>query len=108
MEKLNRKKSVGGWQVNVEYFKDYVIKTPKTETEIKERITNYLKARGGINKLERRVRSMQKDWKYSLKLVVKKNIPMRLLGYPEFLEDGKIKQKKVNNILGGWRGALFY
>src|SRR3989344_930943 len=28
----------GGWQANVEYFKDYVIKTPKTEAEIKGKI----------------------------------------------------------------------
>lgn len=32
---MNTKK--GGWQANVEFFEDYVIKTPKTEKEMRKK-----------------------------------------------------------------------
>jgi hypothetical protein len=85
----------GGWQVNVEYFGDYVIKTPKTEKEIIIEVERYLIRKDNLEELDKRVKEMQEDWKTSLLLIKQKKIPLRLLGYPEFLNNGKIKQKRA-------------
>jgi hypothetical protein len=85
----------GGWQCNIKYFDDYVIKTPKTEQEIREKVRRYLASKNQLEELEDRVKDMQEDWKNSIKLIKKKKLPLSLLAFPEFLSDGKIKQKKV-------------
>jgi len=84
-----------GWQANIEYFKDYVIKTPKTEPEIRETITKYLNSVGKIEELNKRVTDMQVGWSEGLKIISKVKIPLKMLGYPEFLKEGKIKQRRV-------------
>lgn len=85
----------GGWQANVEYFEDYVVKTPKTEEEIRERVFSYLSTKDKLDELEDRVRKMQSDWKEGLRIISEKNIPSEMLGFPEFLPGGKIKQRRV-------------
>lgn len=85
----------GGWQCNVEYFKDYVIKTPKTEDQIKKRIGNYLESHNKLDELKKRVKDMQRDWKNSIDLINKKKLPLNFLANTEFLENGKIKQTRV-------------
>jgi len=82
----------GGWQANVEYFKDYVIKTPKTEAEIREKIKKHY---GSLLELERKINKLQEDWKNSIEIVKSGKIPLKLLAFPEFIEKGKIKQKRV-------------
>jgi len=85
----------GGWQINVEYFDDYVIKTPKTRDEMSNKISKHLHAKGKINELEKIINTLNKDWQNSLDILSRKNIPDYMLGYPEFLEGGKIKQKRA-------------
>lgn len=86
---------MGGWQANVEYFKTYVIKTPKTEKEISETIERYLRHTDNLDELGTKVKEMQADWDYSLDLVKKKKIPLHLFANLEFLPHGKIKQTRV-------------
>lgn len=91
-----------GWQVNIEYFKDYVIKTPKTEPEIRETIARYLNSIDKIEELDKRVKDMQEGWIRGLDLISKNKIPLKMLGYLEFLENGKIKQKRVRVLEEAW------
>lgn len=88
----------GGWQVNVEYFDNHVIKTPKTEGEISKKIFKHLKSKNKLHKLKDTVIKMQNDWENSIEFVKNSNIPLEHLAFPEFLEDEKIKQVKVQMI----------
>lgn len=90
MNKTNLKD--GGWQVNVKYFKNYVIKTPKTTNEIRKKISKHYKNK---NDLEEKIKKLKKYWKNSIKIVKSGKIPLELLAYPQFIEGGRIKQKKV-------------
>jgi len=91
-----------GWQVNVEYFEDYVIKTPKTESEIRETITSYLAPKGKLGELDKRVKDMQTGWTNGLKIISKAKIPPKMFGYLEFLDAGKIKQRRVKVLEEVW------
>ena len=91
-----------GWQTSIEYFDDYVIKTPKTEAEIRESVKKYLNFIGKIEELDKRVKDMQRDWITGLKIVSKAKIPLKMLGYIEFLDGGKIKQKRVKVLEEAW------
>jgi len=91
-----------GWQAKIEYFKDYVIKTPKTELEIRESITKYLNSKGKIEELDKRVKDMQTGWIEGLRIISKAKIPLKMLGYLEFLEKGKIKQRRVRVLEEVW------
>lgn len=91
-----------GWQANIEYFEDYVIKTPKTLEEMKIEITRYLESIGKIAELEKRVKDMQEGWARGLKLVSNSRIPNKMLGYLEFLDNGKIKQRRVLVLESVW------
>ena len=91
-----------GWQANIEYFEDYVIKTPKTLEEMKIEITRYLESIGKIEELEKRVKDMQEGWARGLKLVSNSRIPNKMLGYLEFLDNGKIKQRRVLVLESVW------
>ena len=82
----------GGWQANIEYFDDYVLKTPKSEAEIREKIKKHYE---NSLDLEEKIMKLQEDWKNSIKLVKSGKVPLSLLAYPEFIEEGKIKQKRV-------------
>jgi hypothetical protein len=85
----------GGWQVNVEYFEDYVIKNPKTSEEISEKIYGYLKSKNRLSELDPIIRKMQEGLEKSIKLIKNSKIPRSFFANAEFLKDGKIKQKKV-------------
>jgi hypothetical protein len=91
-----------GWQANIEYFEDYVIKTPKTEPEIRETITRYLSSIGKIAELDKRVKDMQEGWRRGLEIISKVKIPSKMLGYIELLDGGKIKQKRVRVLEEVW------
>jgi len=91
-----------GWQANIEYFEDYVIKTPKTEPEIRESITKYLNSKGKIEELDKKVKDMQTGWIEGLRIISKAKIPLKMLGYLEFLDGGKIKQRRVRVLEEVW------
>ena len=95
MEEKTNSLRKGGWQVNVKYFDDYVIKTPLTKEEIENKIYPYLKWKGELDKLDERVEKMMDQWKNSIEIVNTSNIPFSFLGNIIFLEGGKIKQDKV-------------
>ena len=95
-----------GWQANIEYFGDYVIKTPKTESEIRETVTRYLNSIGKIGELDKRVKDMQTGWVNGLKIISNSKIPPKMLGYPEFLDEGKIKQKRVRVLEEVWNELI--
>ncbi|MFH0970739.1 MAG: hypothetical protein V1776_04750 [Candidatus Diapherotrites archaeon] len=99
------KEKKGGWQANVEFFDNYVIKTPKTDYEIRKKISKYLKPKGKLHTLDKRVEEMKKGWKEGIRILNKKKIPTRMLGYIEFLEHGKIRQKKVITLEDSWNEA---
>lgn len=90
--------SAGGWQISIEYFDNYVIKTPKTKKEITKKISNYLASKGKMDELNKRVKKMQEDWKNSLKILSEKNVPKILLGNIEVLPNNKIKQNRAKVI----------
>ncbi len=100
------KEKYGGWQANIEYFEDYVIKTPKTNKQMREVISSYLTSIGKMEELEKRLKDMKKGWKEGIRILSKKRIPSKMLGYLEFLKDGKIKQKKVIILEDFWNESV--
>lgn len=93
-----KKETKEGWQMWVELNKDHVIKTPKTKEEVEKNIRRYLKLIKKPEELELRVDRILKDFHKSLQLVHQSKIPRKYLAYPEFLENGHIKQKRVKVI----------
>lgn len=87
-----------GWQVFVEIHKNHVIKTPKTKWEIIRYIWKYLLEDGNITKLNSRAKKLIADLNQGIIIVTKSKIPKKYLADPEFLENGKIRQKKVVTI----------
>jgi len=102
--KINERK--GGWQVNVEYFDDYVIKTPKTDSEMRETISRYLNHIGKPEQLDKRVKDMVEGWKNGIRILSEKKLPSEFLGNIEFLDKGKIKQKKVIVLEDLWNAQV--
>ena len=98
----DKKQRTGGWQVNVEYFEDYVIKTPKTVEEITATVSKYLNHIGKIDELEARVKDMHEDWETGLKIVKSGRIPYKMFGHLEFLDGSRIKQSKVAVLQDIW------
>ncbi len=92
MEKIKR---LGGWQCWVEVYKNYVIKTPKNREEIEHEVRKFLTWKGKLEELEKRTNKMVSDIKDSTKIIKKSKIPMRLLADLEFIEDNKVRQKRV-------------
>ena len=86
---------IGGWQCWIDFYEDYVIKTPKTKEEIEENVSRYLRSINKIERLEKIVKTMLDDIKKSTKIINSSKIPKRLLGDVEFLEKGKVKQKRA-------------
>lgn len=82
----------GGWQANIKYFENYVIKTPKTKEQIRKKISKHYKNK---NELEVKIKKLKIDWKNSIKIIKSGKVPLNLVAYPEFIEGGKIKQKRV-------------
>jgi hypothetical protein len=88
-------KRKGGWQVWVDIYPKYVIKTKKTEKEIKRSIWKHLLINGKIKDLDKVTKKLINDTEKSIEIIKKSKIPKEYLAYPEFLNDGKIKQKKA-------------
>jgi hypothetical protein len=91
----SKKEIKEGWQMWVELNDDYVIKTPKIRKEVEKSVSKYLKWIGKPEELKLRVDRAIKDIHRSLHIINQSKIPERYLAYPEFLENGVIKQKKV-------------
>lgn len=92
------KKRNGGWQMWVDEYDDHVIKTPRTKEEIKKKITKHLQKTGNLSKREEISNKLWSDFRSSIKIIKKSKLPLKYLAYPEFLENGAIKQKKVRTI----------
>jgi len=90
-----RNKRLGGWQFWVDLYEDYVIKTPKSRDEIKEEVEKFLKWQNKLEESDKRTDKMIFDIKNATKIIKKSKIPKIYLANLEFLEGGKIKQKKV-------------
>jgi|TARA_B100000315_G_C14367336_1_gene491274 uncharacterized protein (UPF0335 family) len=88
-------KRTGGWQCWIDFYDDYVIKTPKTKEEIEENVSKYLRLINKIERLEKIVKTMLDDIKESTKIINASNIPKKLLADAKFLKEGKVKQKRA-------------
>lgn len=88
-------KRLGGWQFWVDLHDDYVIKTPKSREEIQEEVEKFLRWKNKLEELDERTDKMIFDIKNATRIIKKSKIPKRYLADLEFLEGGKIKQKKV-------------
>lgn len=88
-----------GWQMWVEVYEDYVVKTLKSKKEVKEKIKSYLKFMGEIESINERTKKLMGSTKQSIKIIKESNIPKELLANLEFLKDRRIKQTKVK-VLG--------
>ncbi len=95
MNYLVTRKKYGGWQCWVEMKQDYVIKTFKTKKEIAKTVKRYLDSIGKEEELDKRVEQMLLNIKESTKIIKSSNIPKKLLAFPIFLNDGKIKQRRA-------------
>lgn len=100
---ISKKKSLislerkGGWQCWVDIYDGYVIKIPKTPSETKREVKRYL---GWENKfikerMERMTNKAILDRKESMQMLKESKIPRRFLAEIEFLENDKVKQKRV-------------
>ena len=96
----------GGWQANIEYFEDYVIKTPKTEEEIREKISLHYISVGCEEKIDEKIKKLKNDWNNSINLVKSGKVPLKLLAFPEFLENGKIKQRRVKMLYDKFKDLM--
>jgi len=103
---MKSKERKGGWQVWVDLYDDHVIKTPKKRNEIEEDVKRYLKKKGQIHKLEETLGKLSSDIETSKKIILKSKIPKKYLAFPEFLDEGKTKQKKVINLGDKIQGLL--
>jgi|TARA_Y100000034_G_scaffold22498_1_gene25952 hypothetical protein len=88
-------KRLGGWQCWVDLYDSYVIKTPKSRKEIKQEVEKFLRWKNKLEELEERTDKMISDIKNSTKVIKKSKIPRKLLANLEFIENGRVKQKKV-------------
>jgi hypothetical protein len=88
-------KRLGGWQFWVDLHEDYVIKTPRNRDEIKEKVEKFLRWKNKLEELDERTDKMILDVKNATKIIKKSKIPKKYLANLEFLENGKIKQKRV-------------
>ena len=84
-----------GWQMNVDIYDDYVIKYPKNKEQITESILPYLKSIGKEEELEERTKNMIDGVNKATKILKEVNMPSKYLARITFLNEGKIKQKKV-------------
>ena len=88
-------KRLGGWQFWVDLHDTYVIKTPKSRDDIKEKVEKFLRWKNKLDELDERTNKMVLDIKNATKIIKKSKIPRKYLAELEFLENGKIKQKRV-------------
>ncbi len=89
------KKRLGGWQCWIDIYEGYVIKTPKNKKEIETEVRKFLAWKSKLEELDKRTNKMLSDIKDSTKIIKKSKIPKELLADLEFIENNKVKQKKV-------------
>jgi hypothetical protein len=92
---MTENKRLGGWQFWVDLQEDYVIKTPRNRDEIKEKVEKFLRWKNKLEELDERTDKMILDVKNATKIIKKSKIPKKYLADLKFLENGKIKQKRV-------------
>tara|TARA_Y100000310_G_scaffold29221_2_gene27710 strand:+ start:2966 stop:3589 length:624 start_codon:yes stop_codon:yes gene_type:complete len=92
MKKIKR---LGGWQCWVDIYDKYVIKTPKNREEIEEEVKKFLIWKKKLGELDKRTDKMILDIKDSTRIIKRSKIPRKLLADLEFLNDGRVKQKRV-------------
>jgi hypothetical protein len=92
---MKPKKRLGGWQCWVDVYDSYVIKTPKSRDEIREEVEKYLRWKNKLEELEERTDKMISDMEKAKRIITKSKVPTSYLADLEFIEGGKIKQKKV-------------
>ncbi len=91
-------KRLGGWQVWVDVYKDYVVKTPKTKKEIAVEVKEFLKwQKKPMSKMDEIVDKMISDINDSKRIIIKSKVPRVLVGNAEFF-DNKIKQSKASSL----------
>lgn len=86
-------KRVDGWQTWVDIYEDHVIKTPKSRREINKKVESWLKVEGKLDQLKWRVDSLHNNIAKSVRLIKRSKVPLKLLGNPDFLEGGRVKQE---------------
>ena len=93
--KLKRKE---GWQMWVDLYEDHVIKIPKTRKEVTRTVKKYLEYLGKSHETKETVDRVFKDVTNSIKIIKRSKMPKKYFAYPEFLEKGQLKQKRVISI----------
>jgi hypothetical protein len=86
----------GDWQVRVEVYKDYVLKIPKTVSEIMQQI----KQSDWTKKFtDKKIKIMANDslakHHKSVDIIKRSGVPLSLFADPEWLDKDMIKQKRV-------------
>jgi hypothetical protein len=92
---MGKNARLGGWQCWVDLHDSYVIKTCKKKGEIKKEVERFLRWKDKLEELEERTNKMLEDIEISTKIIKKSKIPRKLLADLEFIEGGKVKQKRV-------------
>lgn len=92
---IQTKRRLGGWQCWVDIHDYHVIKTFKSKEEIKEEVEKFLKWENKLEELEERTDKVISDIQNSTRIIKKSRIPKRLIADLEFLDNGKVKQKRV-------------
>ncbi len=92
MKKIKR---VGGWQCWVDIYEDYVIKTPKNREEIQREVKKFLIWKNKLDELDIRTEKLISDIVNSTKIIKNSKVPRKLLADLEFLDNGKVRQKRV-------------
>ena len=85
----------GGLAILVDVYEDYVIKTPKSKKEIKEKVRKFLEWQKISGELNKRTNRIISDTEKSTKIIKRSSIYHKLLANLEFLQNNRIKQKKV-------------
>ena len=79
----------------VELHDTHVLKTPKTRKEVEKSVRRYVRFIGKPEEFSSHVTRVLRDIPRSLYLLKRSHLPPKYLAYPEFLERGVIKQKRV-------------
>ncbi|MFH1425323.1 MAG: hypothetical protein ABIG28_01155 [archaeon] len=85
----------GGWQCNVEYHRDYVIKRRKSYGETKRNVALYFLASGKLSGASKESKRVQDDYDKSLKILKKSKVSLELLGNPIFNGDAKFRKDRA-------------
>jgi len=85
-----------GWQFKVYVYEDYVVKKRRNFEEIRKKVKEYrVFLRKDTKNVSEQAQKVLDDVDKSIKIVKNSNCPLELLGYPEFLENGDVKQRKA-------------